>query len=136
MNQTPGIEPDPLVEALRPDPAQPDHFVALDGYLGSSTEDGHWRLYRDLSLTFWLEIPEDAIYHVESITVANLLRPLSVVWVRRDIEIRSGTGARVDQRSQFLRGTFTVDLLLEQDTQTWVYALMTLGHRADTGCRY
>ena len=136
MNETPEIESDPLVEELRPDPAAPDNIVALDGYIGRSAAEGHWRLYRDLSLTFWLEIPEEAIHHTEKIDMDGLAHPLTVVWVGREHELHSGTAARQDRRSDFLRGAFTADALLEQETQSWESLLMTLYHRSSTRCAF
>jgi hypothetical protein len=122
MNATPRIEPDPLVDELLPDPAAPQNIVALDGYLGRSAEEGHWRLYRDLSLTFWLEIPEEAIHRTETVMVPGDLHPLTVVWVGRDFELHTGTSAREDERWDFLRGSFTADALLAAETQPWAIA--------------
>jgi hypothetical protein len=119
LNGTHRLEPDPLVEQLRPDPSEPTNIIALDGYLGRSDTDDNWRLYRDLSLTLWLEIPESAIHHTETVTVPGGLHPLTVVWVDRDQDLTATTIGREDDRSDFLKGTFTADALLADRSQPW-----------------
>ena len=64
-----GVQLDELIEELVTDPSNPPSVVGLDGYLGRSDLDGHVRLYRDLSVSYWLDIPEDAVYHAKTVDV-------------------------------------------------------------------
>ena len=48
-----------------PTPTNPPNTVMLSGYVGASSEDGHTRLYFDMELSSYVDIPNDAILHRE-----------------------------------------------------------------------
>ena len=47
----------PLVAELVPDAGDPPTLVFLEGYLGRSSRAGHVRLYRNVLMDGWLDIP-------------------------------------------------------------------------------
>jgi hypothetical protein len=111
-----GVQLDELIEELVTDPSNPPSVVGLDGYLGRSDMEGHIRLYRDLSVSYWLDIPEDAVYHAKTVDVEGKFHPLSVVWVFRDAVVRPQIRSTDDRAIiDFLNGEFTAGNLVEVD---------------------
>jgi hypothetical protein len=115
---SPRLEPDPLVQQLRPDPAQFQDLVALDGYLGELTEDGKQPLYKDASLAFWVEIDPDDLVHKETVTVRGA-PDHSVVWVKRGAMLTAKASPE-ESDSRLPRDEITPeDLLTEGDPPLW-----------------
>ncbi|HXT79243.1 MAG TPA: hypothetical protein VN702_06750, partial [Acetobacteraceae bacterium] len=93
-----------FVSRVVKDPKQPPDAAVLTGYLGSSSEPAHTRLYFDLQLSSFVEIPDDAILHVEdSATDTAPLGP-SYVWVKRDATLVHGVPGPERVRARFLEG--------------------------------
>jgi hypothetical protein len=115
----PNLEPDPLVQRLRSDPAEFQDLVALDGYLGESAEEGKHRLYHDSSLSFWVEIDEEDIVHRETVRVLGA-PDTSLVWVKRGATLTADTSPPDPLFPEFLRTPFTPEDLLDQgDPAPW-----------------
>jgi hypothetical protein len=83
------LDPYELIDELVRDPANPPSLVALDGYLGRSDDEAYIRFYRDLSLSYWLEIPKDAVRLSKTVDVAGKFYRLTVVWIDRDAPVRA-----------------------------------------------
>jgi len=95
------IKPHPLVEALVPDPSQPPvKATRLFGYPGAGTDDGTTRLYQDLDLTSFVDIPNDAILHSQ--TLENDAGTL--VWVDPSATVRHSTVQSHEVQADFLSG--------------------------------
>ena len=59
---------DPIVERLRPDPAQPaQHTTALRGFLGNSELEGHQRIYFTRTLDYYAEFRSDDVVRITAI---------------------------------------------------------------------
>ena len=87
----PGPPPsDPLIDALSQFPGA----LAFDGYVGTSTRDGHVLLCRDLSRQFALDIPADQIVYWKSVEPDGAPHPLTVVWVRHDAPVKPTMASR------------------------------------------
>ena len=93
-------------------------YVALDGYLGASTSGG-WRLYRDLSLSYWLEIDEEDIRDGETVAVDGTPIPLTVLSVDRGATLTAQTSPPDTDLSDFLRNPFTPEDLVMVESETW-----------------
>ena len=95
----------PFVGGVVSDPAAPPDSLLLLGYLGASSEAGHTRLYFDPQLTQYVEIPDDAILHVET-PPEESTDPLRAtwVWVHRDAAVLRGPVAEDRTPSSFLEG--------------------------------
>jgi hypothetical protein len=120
------VEPDELIEQLVPDPSNPPTVVGLDGYIGRSDREGHIRLYRDLSVSYWLDIPEDKIHFTKTADVEGKFHRMSVVWVERDALVRPQTTSTDDPvLLEFLNGEFTAGNLTEVE--------LPEGYESDTG---
>jgi len=113
----PNLQPDPLVEQLRPDPGAFQDLVALDGYLGGSDQAGKHRLYHDSSLSFWLEIDDEDIVHRETFRVSGA-PDTSLVWIKRGATLTAKTSPPDPLFPEFLRTPFTPEDLLDQGDPT------------------
>lgn len=121
-----GLQPDELIEQLVPDPGEPPMVVGLDGYVGRSDREGFVRLYRDLSVSYWLEIPENAVYFARTVDVAGKFQRMSVVWIHRDAIVHPRiTNTDDGVLLEFLDGEFVAGNLAEVE--------MPEGYESETG---
>lgn len=98
-----GLEPDPLVEALLPDPsAGPPNVIVLQGRLGRSTTEGVWRLYTSETLDVYVELPESEIRYTRRLPGDAGV----IVWVSASDEVRVVNTTRRVQ-ADFLGGAIT-----------------------------
>ena len=104
--------------ALRARTDTENDSVALDGYLGAGTNGG-WRLYRDLSLSYWLEINEEDIRDAETVAVDGTPLRLTVLWVECGATLIARTSPPNDGLSDFLRNPFTPEDLVAVESDTW-----------------
>lgn len=99
------LPPRGFVDALVEDPAKPPQAQALTGYPGRSASEGHIRLYCDLELRSWVDIPADAVLHRQEVKDEYGLGK-SLVWTQPDAKIQTGgagTGADFFQGAQIPR---------------------------------
>lgn len=99
-----GANPANFVSRIVKDAQQPPDTAVLTGYLGSSSEPGHTRLYFDLQLSSFVEIPDDAILHVEETSSEGAPLAASYVWIRRDATLVHGRPGPERVRAKFLEG--------------------------------
>jgi hypothetical protein len=94
-----------FVGKLVADPKQPPDTLLLTGYLGSSSDEGHTRLYFDAQLSSYVEIPDAAILHSQD--MPKELSPLggSYVWVKRDATLIHGPIGPNRRKASFLEGS-------------------------------
>jgi hypothetical protein len=120
----------PLInELFADDLSQPTPVRIYTGFLGPSRRAGktYWRLYLNLHATSYIEVAEDAIVY-RSYVDDDKTNPLqlTVLWVRRDADIRTGRFAtqmtdedlppqRPQQSTDFLNGSI-LGLVLPQLT--------------------
>jgi hypothetical protein len=104
VGMAPDLQPDELIEALVSETGEPPRIVGLDGFVGRSTLDGHVRLYRDASVSYWIDIEEEAIVHALRVDVEGKFHPMSVVWVKSDATVKPGTTADDPELVEFLSG--------------------------------
>jgi hypothetical protein len=99
-----GANPANFVNRIVKDPLQPPDAIVLSGYLGSSSEPGHTRVYFDLQLSSFVEIPDDAILHVEETATGDSPLGVSYVWIKRDATLVHGRPGPERVRAKFLEG--------------------------------
>jgi hypothetical protein len=96
---------DDWVGAVRSDPKNTDQLTVLQGYLGTSSEEGHIRVYSDESLNDFVEVPEAAIVHAVKMTPAESALGGSKLWLRADSTITFGDPKLANRpKSTFLEG--------------------------------
>lgn len=113
---SPIFEESELVRAVRDSGI--DHVVALDGFLGEvegETPNRVQRLYRDASLTLWVELREaDVALVADEVPGAP---GASVVWVRRGVELT--VGASFPEEENLPATMKPEDLLTERESPPW-----------------
>lgn len=81
------FKPEAFVSALVRDVKKPPRLRTIRGYIGESSEREHVRVYLDVELRRFVDIPANGIVHVEEIS-KNVV-PLGgvYVWVTEDVRI-------------------------------------------------
>lgn len=99
---------DKWVDKLVPDPANPPHLQVLAGYRGRSAQENHTRLYTDLELSGWADVPDDAILLTREEPGEHGL-PLTLVWTGLDAKIQSGPQATQGTGAEWFQGQVAQD---------------------------
>jgi hypothetical protein len=73
------------------DPSQPANATTLTGYLGDSAKDGHARLYFDVDLSSYVDIPADDLLHAQRLPQDQSPLGEVIVWIRRTAKLVQGT---------------------------------------------
>jgi hypothetical protein len=92
-----------FVSKIVKDPKNPPNAVMLTGFVGTSSEKGHTRVYFDANLSSYVEIPNDAILHTQEVGAESSLGG-TYVWVKRDAELIYGSAATARPKGKFLEG--------------------------------
>jgi hypothetical protein len=97
----PKIDPHPLVEALVPDPSQPpERTTKLFGYPGKSPDAKSTRLWLDLDLSSYVDVPDDAIRYSKTLPDDAG----TIVWVVADAPLQYGSVTSHQTQADFLSG--------------------------------
>jgi hypothetical protein len=78
-DDAPDLTPHPVIAKMLAHPEKPTKAVVLLGYLGPSEKAGFVRLYPDLDLRHYHEIPTNGIIHSEPIAKSDTLSPTRLV---------------------------------------------------------
>ncbi|MFL6253432.1 MAG: hypothetical protein ACJ74T_00265, partial [Pyrinomonadaceae bacterium] len=107
----PNLRYDDFVGRLVQDPKDPQPVTLLSGYLGSSSEEGHVRLYLDEELCRYVEIPQKAIRHTQELPPEQSPLGGSLVWIDRDAEVLHGAAGSERRKATFLEGQIAQDYI-------------------------
>jgi hypothetical protein len=107
----PNVRYDDFVGRIVQDPNEPPNVTLLSGYLGSSSEEGHVRLYLDEELSRYVEIPEKAIRHTQELPPEQSPLGGSLVWIDRDAEVVHGAAGAERRKATFLEGQIAQDYI-------------------------
>lgn len=107
----PNLRFDDFVGRIVQDPKAPPSVTLLSGYLGSSSEEGHVRLYLDEELCRYVEIPEKAIRHTQELPPEQSPLGGSLVWIDRDAEVLHGAAGSERRKATFLEGQIAQDYI-------------------------
>jgi hypothetical protein len=100
----PKVEPHPLVEALVPDPSKPpERTTKMFGFPGSSPTSGSTRLWLDVDLTSYADIPDEAILYSRVLPDDEG----TLLWVRADAPITYESVSSHQAQAEFLTGAIT-----------------------------
>ena len=99
----------PFVKAVAGDGTTPPDVRVLKGWLGASGEEGFVRLYLDLELSTYVDIPSDAVLYSEGVPDSHPAGERHV-WVPRNAELKEG-GSAIARASKFLFGEVQRDFL-------------------------
>lgn len=90
-----------FVARLVRDPANPPRTRLLRGYLGASAREEHTRIYLDLELRSWIDVPTDDVLHTQPAGAGPLAGAL--VWIRQAARVPP-PGMGGGQRGGFFAG--------------------------------
>lgn len=95
---------DSFVRKVIADPVNPPEPILLEGFLGPSGNEGEVRLFFNLELTDYVDIPLDKVLHQEK-------RPASVapmggyyVWIDKDAQLKHGPVGQERIQAKWLEG--------------------------------
>jgi hypothetical protein len=95
------VEPHPLVKALNPDPAKPpQRTTKLFGYPGDSPEEGATRLWLDLDLTSYVDVPNEAFLYSQTLPDDAG----TILWVAADAKLGFGSVSSHAVQAEFVTG--------------------------------
>jgi hypothetical protein len=94
----PALQSAGFVARVIQDPKHPPSVALLAGFPGAAAQPGHTRLYLDLELRSYLDLPDESILHHEGIPGPAAALGATFVWIAR------GDRARQAQAG-FLRGS-------------------------------
>lgn len=107
----PNLRYDDFVRRIVQDTNDPPSVTLLSGYLGSSSEEGHVRLYLDEELSRYVEIPEKAVRHTQELSPEQSPLGGSLVWIDRDAEVLHGAAGSGRRKATFLEGQIAQDYM-------------------------
>lgn len=84
---------DEFVKSVRPDPKSTDQIVYMNGFVGESPIEGHIRVYSDISLNNFTDIPRNAVAHVAANPRDGNIIGGSSLWIRRSELADKGAAA-------------------------------------------
>lgn len=101
------MQQDELIDKLIPDPSQQQPLTVLSGFLGRSSQVGHWRIYLSLTLDEYVEIPEEDIIHSQSLGPEQSALGGTMVWVRTGTPLQYTRTMSRQIQAEFLQGPIT-----------------------------
>ena len=75
------------------EPDKPADALTLTGYLGDSAKDDHVRLYFEIDLSSWVDIPTADVLHGQRLPAEQSPLGEAIVWIRRTAQLAYGGGA-------------------------------------------
>lgn len=107
----PNLRYDEFVQRIVRDPKDPPQVTLLSGYLGSSSEKEHVRLYLDEELSRYVEIPENAIRYTQALPPEQSPLGGSLVWIDSGAEVLHGAAGSERRKATFLEGQIAQDYM-------------------------
>jgi len=86
-----GLEPEPFVEAVLPDPNQLRDLRVVTGFAGRSPREGFVRLYRNAALASYLAFPTQAVLHSIRLPESQDHLPQTIVWLPADAQVEAAS---------------------------------------------
>ncbi len=97
-----GVPHHPLVEALASDPSKPpEKATKLFGYPGPAAEGDATRLWLDTDLTTYVDVPDEAIVHSQTLDYDQG----TLLWVEPSARLTYSTTRSQDVQAEFLGGS-------------------------------
>jgi hypothetical protein len=129
-----GLEQDPIVETLVPDPSKSAvPAIALEGLLGRGDKDGYWRLYFTTEFNEYAEFrARDVLYH-ESMAPEHppfVGLKSTRLWVKPNAEIMHTRIESQQVQASFLRGDIETGFMAGAGTTAGPLGMETLGAEA------
>lgn len=96
-----------FVKQVAPDPSKFEGAVYVTGFMGESTETGCTRIYEDIALSSYIDVPNEDILHVMDATKEESSLGAVHVWFKRSAKAKAGgddAGAGADPYADYADG--------------------------------
>jgi hypothetical protein len=104
------MKPDAITERLVPDPSHVPDVRVVAGFLGNTTREGYWRLYLTADLTTYIEFRQEDVVHSEQLKPEDSPLGGTVVWIKRDANVRRIRTTSREAQADFLQGAIKAHL--------------------------
>lgn len=104
MNAPERPQHDDFVDRVVTDPSRPPNVTLLQGFVGSAEDEDHVRVYADAALTTWVDVPADAVRHVQKLPPEHSPLGGSVLWVDAAAPVAPAPARERPTAGEFLRG--------------------------------
>lgn len=91
------IREDEFVHRVVRDPRDPPDTLFLTGFIGRAVEPSHTRVYLDVMLAAYVDVPDDAVLHAQPMPASQSPVGGHFVWVARDQELVQRVRAARDE---------------------------------------
>ena len=81
------LKPQKFITTIVKDPKNPPRLQVIQGFIGRSSEARHVRIYLDMALRRYVDIPTAGVVHSELIRSANTTVEGVYVWVTEETQI-------------------------------------------------
>jgi hypothetical protein len=97
---------DDFVDRIVSDPSRPPEVAVFQGFVGASDREDHVRVYADLTLSAWVDLPAAAVLHAVRLPAEQSPAGGSVLLVDASATVRPFDQGEADEptASDFLRG--------------------------------
>ena len=106
-------EPKPKLDAFTAkvvgDPSNPQETLLLQGFLGSSSEDKHTRVYTDVTLDTYIDVANADIIHSEQLPKDQSPFGGSFIWVKKAADVLQGKAGAERKKAKFLEGPIAAE---------------------------
>jgi hypothetical protein len=98
---------DDLVNALVPDPSKVPDLIVLVGFLGRSSQNGHWRLYLKPSMALYVEFDVRDVVHHQRIPLEQSYMGMggTQIWLKGEAQLRLTDLDAEREEAAWLRGS-------------------------------
>lgn len=98
---------DDFVDRIVSDPSQPPEVAVFQGFVGASDREDHVRVYADVALSAWVDLPAAAVLHAVRLPAGQSPLGGSILLVDASATVRPFDHGEADEptASDFLRGT-------------------------------
>ena len=125
------LQEDKLASKITDSEGKKINTTLLSGFLGRAAAQGRWRLYKAPELQEFIEFNEGDVIHVEKTSDETFAATGSLVWLRRDTEIKHSVCKTRTIVAEFLSGEISagrnlgnfIGVLptLHTDVATWLF---------------
>ena len=93
-----------FVNSLVSNPDEIPDIIFLSGFVGASSLEGYTRLYLNVVLSEFFEIPSDAVLHTLRLPLATSPFGETVLWVKKDAELIRKGKSTTETKAKFFSG--------------------------------
>jgi hypothetical protein len=114
---TPHIRNDEIVSKIVSDPSKPERLILLRGYIGETGNKDYIRLYFDIELNNFIDIPMEGIVFNKELSLEQSPFGGSYLWVKRSTVYLYGNPSVAERpKASFLQGDIYAEYLKRRNS--------------------